>query len=189
MQRLYQLLFVACLLALSWFAMMAVHELGHAIGALISGGSIVRVVLHPLAISRTDVIPNPHPAVVVWLGPIIGCVAPLGAMVVVSMCTNVGRYIAQFFAGFCLIANGAYISIGWIDQVGDCGEMIRTGTPIWAMLLFGAVTIPIGLLLWHRLGSIKQLIATPSMMTRRMAFFAAAILAVVVVVEFALSPR
>ena len=102
---------------------------------------------------------------------------------------NVGRYIAQFFAGFCLIANGAYISIGWIDQVGDCGEMIRTGTPIWAMLLFGAVTIPIGLLLWHRLGPIKQFIARPSMITRRMACIAAAILAVVVVIEFALSPR
>jgi hypothetical protein len=56
---------------------MAVHELGHVIGAVISGGVVERVVLHPLTISRTDVSPNPHPGIVVWLGPVIGCLFPL----------------------------------------------------------------------------------------------------------------
>ena len=67
MQRFHQLIFVASLLALSWFAMMAVHELGHVVGALVTGGVVERVVLHPLTISRTDVSPNPEPSIVVWL--------------------------------------------------------------------------------------------------------------------------
>ena len=67
MLRFHQILFAASLVALCWFAMMAVHELGHVVGALVTGGSIERMVLYPLAISRTDVSPNPHPAIVVWL--------------------------------------------------------------------------------------------------------------------------
>jgi len=49
MQRFRQLMFVLSLLALNWFGMMAVHELGHVLGAIATGGSIERVVLHPQA--------------------------------------------------------------------------------------------------------------------------------------------
>lgn len=141
---------------------MAAHELGHGAGAIITGGSVERVVLHPLAISRTDVSPNPHPGVVVWLGPATGCVLPLAGFAVAPRRLTVVRNVAQFFAGFCLIENGAYISVGSVDLVGDCGEMLRTGTPSWAMVAFGAVTIPLGLYLWHRLGSLRQFLLGPS---------------------------
>jgi hypothetical protein len=189
MQRFHQLLFVMSLLALSWFGMMAVHELGHVGGAILTGGSVRQVVLHPLTISRTDVSPNPSPGTVVWMGPIVGSVLPVVMLAGLRSRSQDLQFSARFFAGFCLIANGAYISIGWIDQVGDCGEMLRTGAPIWAMLAFGAVTIPPGLYLWHRLGSLRYFLQTPSLVTRRMAHSAAGVLAVLVVIEFALSPR
>jgi hypothetical protein len=47
-------LFAVSLLALTWFVMTAVHELGHVGGDLATGGSIERVILSPLTISRTD---------------------------------------------------------------------------------------------------------------------------------------
>jgi len=96
--------------------MQIVHELGHAVGAWLTGGQVTRMVLHPLAISRTDVNPNPVPAVVVWLGPIAGCCLPLLAA---CLLTQIRRRtqdhptavhwqrmssIGWFFAGFCLIA-------------------------------------------------------------------------------------
>ena len=84
MQRLQQIVFVVSLLALSWMGMMATHELGHVLGALVSGGHLDRVVLHPLTISRTDVAPNPNPLIVVWLGPIVGCVLPLAIAMLVT---------------------------------------------------------------------------------------------------------
>ncbi len=63
MKRFQQALFMASVLVLSWLAMMAVHELGHASGALESGGSVTRVVRYPLAILRTDLSPNPRRAI------------------------------------------------------------------------------------------------------------------------------
>ena len=174
--------------------MMAVHELGHVAGALLTGGSIERVILHPLTISRTVVSPNPKPAIVVWLGPVIGCVLPLAMVAVIRKrpnvwYNNIWYKVGLFFVGFCLIANGAYIAVGSFDRVGECGEMLRTGTPLWAMLAFGAVTIPLGLYQWHALGSLNQFINDPSVVTRRIAYVVFGGLIVAVVAGFALSPR
>jgi hypothetical protein len=192
MQRFHQLLFAACLIALCWYAMLAVHELGHVLGAAVTAARIVRVVLNPLAISRTEVSPNPQPAVVVWLGPIAGCAIPLVALAGIAIGPRrwrMVRPIARFFAGFCLIANGVYISLGSFWQVGDAGEMLRTGTPQWAMLAFGAVAIAVGFYLWHTLGSLKKFFARPTLVTPPMAYVAAATLVAALVVGFLVSPR
>ncbi|MEZ6046089.1 MAG: M50 family metallopeptidase [Planctomycetaceae bacterium] len=66
------ILIAALLLPASWLSMMIVHEAGHMLSAMLTGGQIEKVVLHPLAISRTDVSPNPHPVWVVWGGPLLG---------------------------------------------------------------------------------------------------------------------
>jgi hypothetical protein len=151
--RLPQVVLILSTIAASWWGMQAVHELGHVLGALATGGKVTRVVLHPLSISRTDVSPNPQPLIVVWTGPAVGVVAPLaiwGAAVGIGIR---GAYVLRFFAGFSLIANGLYIAGGSFDGVGDCGEMLRHGSPIWTLWLFGMATAPGGLWLWHRQGT------------------------------------
>jgi hypothetical protein len=188
MQRFHQLIFVSSLLAMCWLAMMATHELGHVTGALLTQGGIERVVLHPLSISRTDVSPNPCPSIVVWLGPIIGCVIPAVVCVVIPRRNAVLRNIAAFFTGFCLLANGAYIAIGSFDQVGDCGEMLRHGSPRWTLIAFGAITIPLGIYVWHRLGSIKQFFGNASLIDARTAYTLLVILLVIIGCEFTFSP-
>ena len=188
MQRFHQLVFVVSLLALSWFAMMAVHEFGHVVGALTTGGSVERVVLHPLTISRTDVAPNPRPAIVVWLGPILGCVVPAIGWWLVPRRHAITRQIALFFAGFCLLANGAYIAIGSFDRVGDCGVMLKHGSPLWTLLLFGGLTISLGFASWHRLGSVKQFLADPSLVDPSVAYVLLSALLVLLVLEFTISP-
>ena len=188
MQRLNQVIFIIALLALCWFAMMAFHELGHVLGAFISGGTVERVVLSPLTISRTDVTPNPHPLIVVWLGPIFGCVFPLVAAALVPIRLTFARSTAMFFAGFCLLANGAYIAVGSIDKVGDCGEMLKHGSPIWTLVLFGGVTIPAGFYIWHRIGSVKEFVADPSIVDAVSAWTVFAMTAALIAFEFVLSP-
>ncbi|MHC4879295.1 MAG: M50 family metallopeptidase [Planctomycetota bacterium] len=189
MQRFHQLLFIAALVALSWLAMMAVHELGHIIGAIMTGGNVERVVLHPFTISRTDVSPNPNPAVVVWFGPILGCLIPFVSSLVIPRRLTIARNVAVFFAGFCLVANGAYISIGSFDRVGDCGEMLRTGSPLWALIAFGIVTVAFGCFLWHGLGSLKRFLSNPSVITPRLAYTLLFILLLAILAECAFSPR
>ncbi|MBI3823896.1 MAG: M50 family metallopeptidase [Planctomycetes bacterium] len=152
MKPLHQTVLIVSTLALSWFVMMVVHESGHVLGAWLTGGTVARVVLHPLTISRTDLSVNPRPLFVVWAGPLFGVIVPLLAWIGTELARAPVWYLLRFFAGFCLIANGAYIGIGSIDNVGDAGDLLRHGAPIWQLWLFGIVCVPAGFVLWHGLG-------------------------------------
>jgi hypothetical protein len=132
--------------------MLAFHESGHVLAAWLTGGSVQRVVLVPWAFSRTDVEPNPQPRIVAWSGPMLGGLMPLLALVAGSKGFPPVRRFLKFFAGFCLIANGAYLASAMVMPVGDTDDLLRLGTPGWIMTLAGGVMLGAGLWLWHTLG-------------------------------------
>jgi hypothetical protein len=113
---------------------------------------VSQVVLYPLTISRTDLAENPQPLVVVWAGPLLGSLVPLLGWGIAAGVRLSAAFVLRFFAGFCLIANGLYIGVGSLAGVGDCGEMLRSGSEVWHLWLFGAITVPAGFWLWHRQG-------------------------------------
>ena len=152
MRRLHQAILIVSTVVGSWLGMQAVHESGHVVAAWMTGGRVVRVVLHPLTISRTDLADNPHPLAVVWAGPVIGVLLPLFLWLGAAGLRMPGAFVLRFFAGFCLLANGAYLAAGSFFGIGDCGVMLRCGSSPWQLWLFGAATIPAGLWLWHRQG-------------------------------------
>lgn len=152
MKRLEQIILIGTFIAFSWLAMQAVHELGHLIGAWVTGASVIEVALHPLIFSRTDLGDNPHPLAVVWAGPIVGATLPLLVFLLAKLCRSPGIYLFRFFAGFCLIANGAYIAFGPSNGFADTGIMMRYGSPRWLMILFGVLTAPLGLYLLNNQG-------------------------------------
>jgi hypothetical protein len=121
------------------------------LAAWATGGTVRRVVLHPLDISRTDVSPNPRPLVVAWAGPLLGSVLPLMLAVILRRKTGALSTSAAFFAGFCLIANGTYMGAGSLGGVGDAGDILRHGSPQSLLLMFGAACTVGGLWIWHRL--------------------------------------
>lgn len=150
---------VPCVLWASMWLMMASHESGHVIGTLVTGGGIDHLELSPLTFSQTHTSPNPKPLLVVWAGPIVGVLDPLLAWLLVTWLKRRDpsewrgiEAVFTFLAGFCLLANGAYLGLGWIDRVGDTGEMMRLGTPISVMIGVGLACMVGGLALWHRLG-------------------------------------
>jgi hypothetical protein len=150
--RAHQGLLIVSVVLGSWLGMQAVHELGHILGATLSGGRVARVALHPLTISRTDLSENPHPLVVAWAGPSMGVLLPLSLWGAASAVRSPGAFALRSFVGFCLIANGAYLAVGSIDRVGDAGELLRYGSPAWSLWGFGLVAAVSGLWLWHRQG-------------------------------------
>jgi hypothetical protein len=150
----WRLLLLASLVLLSWLLAQSLHEAGHVLHAWISGGRVTWVELQPAAFSRTDVAPNPRPLFVVWGGPLWGCVLPLIIWAAVRWVRPSVSYLFAFFAGFCLIMNGAYIGVGAWDGVGDAGDMLRLGTPIWVMSVYGVVCTAVGLLLGHSAGGL-----------------------------------
>ena len=152
MTRFHQILLLCSVSLLAWLLMQAVHELGHVVIAWPTGGSVERVVLHPLAISRTDVDPNPHPLAVAWGGPIIGVLLPIAMWGVATRLLHNYAWLVKFLAGFCLLANGLYVGVGSFQKIGDAGDIQQHGSPIWLLWLFGLVTVPTGLALWNGLG-------------------------------------
>ncbi len=131
---------------------MVVHEFGHALMAWLTGGSVAYMVLHPLQISWTTFSRNPHPEAVAWGGALWGSLLPCILLLGARACRAPGRYLFQFFAGFCLVANGLYLIVDSFGRGGDGGTLIRFGAAQWQLLLFGAATVPVGFRLWHRLG-------------------------------------
>ncbi len=72
-----QTLLIVILISFCWLTIQATHEFGHITVVWLSGGSIDRVILHPMTFSRTDVKENPPPVFEVWSGAFGGCLFPL----------------------------------------------------------------------------------------------------------------
>ena len=165
----------------SWLGMQAIHESGHVLGALLTGGRVNRVVLNPLSFSRTDLSDNPSPLFVAWSGPVFGVVAPLFLWIAVAAVQPRSAHFPRFFAGFCLLANGLYIGVGSFGRVGDCDEMLRHGSTPWHLWLFGLLTAPVGLGLWNGLGRYFGLGITEGQVSRAAALGSLAVCLLLVV--------
>jgi hypothetical protein len=153
MKRLPQILLIVTFIGFSWLGMQVVHETGHVLVARLTGGEVIKVALHPLIVSQTDLGENPHPLAVVWAGPLVGSVLPPLFFGLAAAGRWRETYLFRFFAGFCLIANGVYIGIGWLLADGaDPWVMTENGSPVWLLVLFGLIAAPLGLYLWHRQG-------------------------------------
>jgi hypothetical protein len=135
----------------AWLGMMLVHEAGHVLHARFSGGVVERVNVPLIGFSETFYVVNPRPAFVAWGGPVWGCVIPLMLLAALTPAPRILRDAARFFAGFCLVANGAYLGVGWTVRAGDAADLLRHGTPVAMLIAFGVCTFASGLYLWHRL--------------------------------------
>ena len=135
-----------------WLGMMAVHEAGHVLHAWLSGAAVSAVRVPLAGFSVTEFSANPRPHFVAWGGAVWGCVLPAAAWAVFRLMRWPGRSFLQFFAGFCLVANGAYLGVGWSRRAGDAGDLVDYGTPVWVLILYGAAAAGAGLYLWHLLG-------------------------------------
>ena len=148
-----------------------------------------QVVLHPLSISRTDLSHNPRPLLVAWAGPIFGVFLPVSIWFLSLLARLPWQYLLRFFAGFCLVANGAYIGVGAIARIGDAEDMLRHGSPIWQLLMFGAVAVPSGFFLWHGLGSYFGFGKAGKHVQPALAYGCLALCVVAICLELALSGR
>lgn len=188
MEKFHQLLLIFSMLLLSWLVMLALHEFGHVLGAWATGGEVLKIVLHPLSISRVEVSPNPSPLAVVWAGPLFGCIVPLAAYGVGRVMQMTKNYLLQFFAGVCCLANGAYIGAGSFGGIGDAGTMLNFGSPIWQLWLFGAVTFPLGLYLCNGLGPNFGFGQTGERVTAKTAYTVLSITVAIALLECVLFP-
>ena len=148
-------IFALVILYASWLAMMVVHELGHVVHALAGGGRVIDVSLPLIGFSQTIVRPNPREHFVAWGGPLWGAALPVIACGIVRAVRGRVPAMLRFFTGFCLVANGVYVGVGWIWRGGDTADLRRLGTPVWVMVLFGVACVIGGFMMWHTLRSVS----------------------------------
>jgi hypothetical protein len=146
--RCHRTIFLFLFLTACWFGMQAVHELGHVFAAWCSGAMVERVVLLP--ISRTDTAQVESPLFVCGAGAVFGAVFPVLLWLFASGLRWKTVYLFRFFAGFCLVANGAYIGCDFfIVGPTDAGMLIEHGANRLILVLFGVLCVSGGLFLWH----------------------------------------
>ncbi len=161
----------------SWYMMMLVHEFGHVLGAWLSSGSVADIVWHPLKFSRTDLSRNPNPMFVVLAGPAVGSALPALVWLVLRTCRSRWHAFARGFAGFCLVANGAYLATAIVLPVGDTEDLVRLGAPSWLIALSGLMLLAGGLACWNGLRSQLQAKITSRVTIASVATFAVILVA------------
>ncbi|MBA3939079.1 MAG: hypothetical protein H0X38_16655 [Planctomycetes bacterium] len=187
--RWRQLLLTVTFVPACWLAMMAVHELGHVLAGWATGGTVDHVVLGPFALSRTEMRDNPHPLCEIWSGPLLGALLPWLLVLGWRLARVPATHLPRFFAGFCLVANGAYLMAGACTGDGDAGELIGLGAPVWVLVVVGLPMLLGGLRAWHGLGPAFGMGNGGERVAAGQVVGSAALLALIIMLELVLTPR
>ena len=140
--------FILLFLIVCWFGMQAVHELGHILAAWSSGATVVQVVVLPISWTNTSNVD--YPLFVYGAGAVVGTVVPVLLWWVARYFRWKTASLFRFFAGFCLVANGAYIGCDFsVTGPSDAGLLIDHGANRLVLVLFGVLCVSGGLFLWH----------------------------------------
>ena len=115
------------------------HELGHALGYWISGGSVIAIVMNAPAptgyVSGSSADSRPP----IWGGVVFGSLCTLIPLAISKYSAKLAtvRFAALMVAAFCLAHNGLYLFVGGILPFGDALGMIDLGAPHWLLILLG----------------------------------------------------
>ena len=135
-----RILTLVAMIGASWCVMTLTHEVGHILGGWCCGATLTDYDLLPWHLPYSFFEPDPLPLVTLWAGPILGVIVPM----VIALAVR--RDWAWFIAYFCLLANGAYIAVGWYsgDAELDTSKLIRNGAHPFSILLYCFATIVFG---------------------------------------------
>jgi hypothetical protein len=123
-----RVLFAIAICYLSWLGMMAIHELGHVVGAWATGARVISVSVPLLGFSQTIVHPNPHELLVVWGGPVVGTVIPAVIPLIWLLRARVPDLLLSS-PDFVAVANGSYIGLGWTHVRTNIRSFRRASNP------------------------------------------------------------
>ena len=86
------------------------------------------------------------------------------------------------------MANGLYIGIGSLGAIGDAGDLLRCGSSIWMLWLFGLVTVPAGFMMWNGLGPAFGIGTQAPPVPAKLGYLVTGLLLMVLIVEFVCFP-
>lgn len=127
-------------LAWAWIVMTVGHELGHVLAGLIGGARLRVLELRPWHLPHSLFSGDEYPLMTLWAGPILGTSLP-AAVALLSR-----RPATVFVAWFCLVANAAYLLLGYFsgDAELDSTKMIQAGASSTTLLAVSIVALAVG---------------------------------------------
>lgn len=140
------LFFLAPLAGLTWLSSMLIHELGHVLAAIGTGGKLAVVDVRPWHFSTTLLSPNPQPSVVAWSGLLMGWLVPLITLPFWAMRGKVALVgsLLKTWSAFCWLATGSYLALALGESFSDSGLLLREGWSPVFLFVSGIVVAVIG---------------------------------------------
>ena len=128
------------LILISWVIMTFTHEIGHILVGQCGGGKLIAYELLPWRIPYSLFSPDPNPLITLWGGLISGVLLPWILAIVVR------QNWLQIISGFCILANGLYISTGWFIDAPhlDTQRLLKFGANPIPIILYCLVCLLIG---------------------------------------------
>ena len=143
----------------------------------------------PVTLSRTEVEFNKAPRFVAWGGFIWGIAVPLGVLAAFRAFGSRYFFLPQFFAGFCLVANGAYMTAGAVWQIGDSADLLKHGESKALLVVLGTLLTAAGFWAWNGLGRYFAIGRHAERVAPRLAWTIAGATAILIAMELIVDSR
>lgn len=151
-KRLQQMLIVLGIFVFSYNLGNLIHESGHALNAVLTGGSLNKITMSPLSWCYTWT-SGGNRIFVIWGGFLWQTIIPI---VLLFLCfkSRIALY-ALFLALVSFAESGIYMIAGAAAGIGDGGSLVKLGTPPFILITVGGIlllcclplSLPIGVLL------------------------------------------
>ncbi|MCK5563856.1 MAG: M50 family metallopeptidase [Planctomycetes bacterium] len=114
-----------------------IHEHGHAIGALMTGGKVLRIYFHPFSWSQAFCIGSSSEIFVTFAGSALTAI--VGVLVVLSVWRWRKYYVTVLYTGavFMILKDGFYYLNSVANNRGDAVALIGDGVPEALVISFG----------------------------------------------------
>jgi hypothetical protein len=115
------------------------HELGHALGYLLSGGTVTAIVMQAPLPAGYVTGTSPNRFIHVWGGVGFGTLVAVVPLLAAARLPRSSRlcFALKMLAAFCLAHNGMYLFVGSLLPFADASNMIALGAPRWLLFLLG----------------------------------------------------
>ncbi len=151
--------FQRCLIVLGAFVFAynagnLIHEFGHGINVLATGGSIGRISISPLSWSYISYAGGGEARATTWGGFLWETILPLLIFLGLWCIKSRASFWALLLAMVALATTAIYMLVGAFLDIGDAGFLVRVGLPTWPFVAIGAGLLLLCLLLALPLGTL-----------------------------------
>ncbi len=155
MKCFQQMLIVLGIFVFSYNLSNLIHESGHALNAVLTGGSLNKITMSPLSWCYAST-SGGNKIFVTWGGFLWQTIVPTALLILLWRFKSRLSLFALFLVLVSFAVSGIYMITGALAGIGDGGNLVRYGIPPFILLTVGSILLlcclPLSLLMGVLLG-------------------------------------